>query len=375
MIIDTHRNLDNMKKYAKECNDEKKRDEFLNVSKSKNGEIKVILSGIIIFLLLWWYYESNSTKMMMEIIIPFFVFIFGSLAIYVRCLRNKKMDLINKNSPLLCYESEIVEIKKHRSTKMSRPRIRTTRYWVELQHNVRISILADEYFKLLEFGIKKVKVYFIEELLDNYQIFKMEPVFETIIQEPKSIEYSGSEVSEKAEDEEKYDGNKNLDRLISKATIVRNRKAKERNTLYHSGAAIYVLFLGFLGMTFLLGYYAVIYSQPLLWILVVLFLLPVYIFGLFTVSTYKMNRTISKIMNNNLPLLVAECNIIDIRTKKRIKYNGWEMEYFIILDDNVQIEIKSKQYEEITENHIKKINIYFYEDLLINNEQFNIEYR
>ena len=375
MIIDTHRNLDNMIKYAKECNDEKKRDEFLNVSKSKNGEIKVILSGIILFLLLWWYYESNSTKMMMEIIIPFFVFIFGSLAIYVRCLRNKKMDLINKNSPLLCYESEIVEIKKHRSTKMSRPRIRTTRYWVELQHNVRISILADEYFKLLEFGIKKVKVYFIEELLDNYQIFKMEPVFETIIQEPKSIEYSGSEVSGKIENEEKCDGNKNLDRLISKATIVRNRKAKERNVVYHSGVAIYMLFLGFVGMTFLLGYYAVIYSQPLLWILVVLFLLPVYVFALFAIATYKMNRIISKIMNNNLPLLVAECNVVDIRTQKRFSYNGWKMEYFIILDDNVQIEIKSKQYEEITENHIKKINIYFYEDLLINNEQFNIEYR
>jgi len=265
MIIDTHRNLDNMIKYAKECNDEKKRDEFLNVSKSKNGEIKVILSGIILFLLLWWYYESNSTKMMMEIIIPFFVFIFGSLAIYVRCLRNKKMDLINKNSPLMCYESEIVEIKRHRHIGGRRYR-RDISYCVKLQHDVVISIPRNEYFKLIEFGIKKVKVYFIEELLENYQIFKMEPVFETIIQEPKSIEYSGSEVSGKIENEEKCDGNKNLDRLISKATIVRNRKAKERNVVYHSGVAIYMLFLGFVGMTFLLGYYAVIYSQPLLWI-------------------------------------------------------------------------------------------------------------
>ena len=109
----------------------------------------MILSGIIIFLLLWWYYESNSTKMIMEIVIPFFVFIFGSLAIYVRCLRNKKIDLINKNSPLLCYESEIVEIKRHRSIGGRRYR-RDTSYWVELHHDVIISIQRDEYFKLMK---------------------------------------------------------------------------------------------------------------------------------------------------------------------------------------------------------------------------------
>lgn len=370
MIIDTHRNLGNMIKYAKVCNDGQKKDEILNVSKSKNGEFKVILSGIIIFLLLWWYYESNSTEMIMEIIIPFFVFVFGSLAIYVRCLRNKKMDLINKNSPLLCYESEIVEIKRHRSTKMSRPRIRTTRYWVDLQHDVRISISSEEYWKLIKFGVKRVNIYFIEDLLDVYQIFKMEPVFD-VIQEKEEMQYDKNNVKKR----NKCAGNKNLDRLITKAEIVRNKDAKERNSVNYNGALIYILFLIFVGMTILLGRYAVIYSQPLLWILVLLFILPVYIFGLFAISTYKRNRRINKIFNNDIPLLVSECNIIDIHTQQRFKRSGWEMEYFIILDDEVEIEIDSKQYQQITENHVKKIKIYFYEDLLINNEEFNIEYR
>lgn len=370
MIIDTHRNLDNMIKYAKECNDEKKRDEFLNISKSKNGEIKVILSGIILFLLLWWYYEANSTDMIMEIIIPFFVFVFGSLAIYVRCLRNKKIELIKDNSPLLCFESEIVEIKKHRTSGYGKHRMRTTHYWITLQHDIRISISSAEYWKLLEFGIKKVKIYFFEALLDNYQMFEMEPIFD-ITQGSINTEYSNKNV----EKTEKCNGNKNLDRLLAKATIVKNKDAKMRNSVNYSGALIYILLLGFLGMTILLGYYAVIYSQLLLWILVVLFLLPVYIFGLFAISTYKRNRRINKIFNNDIPLLVSECNIIDIHTQQRFKRSGWEMEYFIILDDEVEIEIDSKQYQQITENHIKKIKIYFYEDLLINNEEFNIEYR
>lgn len=361
-----HKHLDNMIKYAKVCNDLEKRDKHLDINKSKNGEFKVILCGIVIFLLLWWYYEANSTDMPIGIVLPFFIFVFGALAIYVRCLKNKKIELINENSSLMCFESDIVEIKSRRSrTRYGNERITSTHYFIRLQYDVEIEITHDEYYKFIKMGVRRVKVYFLEELLESFGSFEIEPMFDTIIQEETQ------NIVEESEDV----GNKNLGRLIEKATTTNEYDV---NNMIKYSISSYFWLLAFILITVCLVPYTINYpysgSRPLLWIMIVLLLIPIYIFTGISKDTYKRNKLLKAIEKERKPLLVCECEIVKVFAQKQNDKEGWKLRYFLLLEDGIEIKIGEEQYQKIKDDNIKKVKIYFFEEMLIEYEEFEIEY-
>lgn len=174
--------------------------------------------------------------------------------------------------------------------------------------------------------------------------------------------------------------NKNLNKMIEKSIVSNDTNKREEmikryttqtvkdSALIIIGIVIYLLImLPFLSLSE--------YPTMLLAIAIILFLIVTFNVGKTIYGTRKIKNELLKAINNNQPLMCFEANVLQINNKKKElpDNRGWHLQPYILLDDEIEIEISNDKCELLNSATNKKIRIYYFEELLKNKNLFDLE--
>lgn len=174
---------------------------------------------------------------------------------------------------------------------------------------------------------------------------------------------------------------KNLDKLIinSKPTNdleIYNKyfyKYKAELNLYKTPIFLISVLLFVFAILYFISALTMPYFKSF-WIIIIIFVILVCILFNIIYKYTKLNNQLKHITFNNSPLLCYKIDLVNIYKKKQEYDRGWYLRYFLILDNEIELEINNEQYESLIEQHMKKVKIYFFEDLLKSNTRFEIDY-
>lgn len=178
-----------------------------------------------------------------------------------------------------------------------------------------------------------------------------------------------------------------FDRMLKKAVIVDDLNKREKYlNLYKktSEFTISSLFVRFLGYSIFGIPCLIIFEKKLivLLVLILLFILIDRIFGKKLDFRIGLREKVKQISKNNSPLFCFESRILKVETRKedffnmvgRTSWQGWQMDTYITLEDDIEFSINEYQYKEIKEKKIENVKIYFFEELLEPTPYYGIEF-
>lgn len=165
-------NIDKMVEVSQVSNELNKREVCIkNYEKSyKSGKIFTILS-IVLFVIIAYYLKID-----LKFVIPLLIVFPCILIFYIKKIKQNSDNIRNNNEPLMVFESEILKLYIMR---IARNHVKPRRYYMDLKEpQITLDITKEQYDEFMKNDIRKVRVYFIEELLRNFNSYEIEGIKE-----------------------------------------------------------------------------------------------------------------------------------------------------------------------------------------------------
>lgn len=316
----------------------------------------------------------------------FFVFVWLIAIIFILSQRSIAKKIKKDNSPLLCYEGKIEKIynTSRRVRQLNGNRYIEQYYYIEFENNRKFEISRKEYKECLKNNVKSVKIYFFEELLIDKNKYHLKPIMvecssnfaedysnntcnNTINNTAAKTEYLKNQIIKNSQISEDY----------SKKETILKKYIKNKNSKLSVVITCLIMVL-FISYVLFVCYSSTRTTNELPIIFIIAFLLtatPFIIIGMPKFISYnKLRLIVKQIKKPDEPLMYLDSKIVD-KYKKEKNYtnrNGWYIQAYILLENDIELEISENLYNKIQSEKLKCIKLTYFKNTIKDSKHISL---